>query len=71
MLVIVRNFGTTDLSDVLIVTIFNQVASALLISAFLYDIFWVFISPLIFKKSVMITVKNLSPDCQIPVKIQQ
>ncbi|XBI31081.1 hypothetical protein VPH35_054700 [Triticum aestivum] len=33
-----------------------KVASALLISAFLYDIFWVFISPLIFKKSVMITV---------------
>lgn len=35
---------------------FFQVASALLVAAFFYDIFWVFISPLIFKKSVMITV---------------
>jgi len=33
-----------------------QVATALLVAAFFYDIFWVFISPLIFKKSVMITV---------------
>ncbi|KAL6840392.1 hypothetical protein ACP4OV_030202 [Aristida adscensionis] len=39
-----------------------KVASALLISAFLYDIFWVFISPLIFKKSVMITVAKGSED---------
>ncbi|PUZ53331.1 hypothetical protein GQ55_5G044100 [Panicum hallii var. hallii] len=39
-----------------------KVASALLISAFLYDIFWVFISPLIFKKSVMITVARGSDD---------
>ncbi|CAO2167482.1 unnamed protein product [Urochloa humidicola] len=39
-----------------------KVASALLISAFLYDIFWVFISPLIFKKSVMITVAKGSDD---------
>ncbi|KAG0488139.1 hypothetical protein HPP92_006950 [Vanilla planifolia] len=33
-----------------------KVASALLVSAFLYDIFWVFISPFIFKESVMIAV---------------
>ncbi|WVZ67708.1 hypothetical protein U9M48_016752 [Paspalum notatum var. saurae] len=39
-----------------------QVASALLIAAFLYDIFWVFISPLIFKKSVMITVARGTDD---------
>uniref|UniRef100_A0ACD5WLJ8 Uncharacterized protein n=1 Tax=Avena sativa TaxID=4498 RepID=A0ACD5WLJ8_AVESA len=39
-----------------------KVASALLISAFLYDIFWVFISPLIFKKSVMITVAKGTDD---------
>ncbi|KAL5229259.1 hypothetical protein ABZP36_017524 [Zizania latifolia] len=39
-----------------------KVASALLISAFLYDIFWVFISPFIFKKSVMITVARGSDD---------
>ncbi|XP_006645218.1 signal peptide peptidase-like 3 [Oryza brachyantha] len=39
-----------------------KVASALLVSAFMYDIFWVFISPLIFKKSVMITVARGSDD---------
>lgn len=39
-----------------------KVASALLVSAFLYDIFWVFISPLIFKKSVMITVARGTDD---------
>ncbi|CAL4945961.1 unnamed protein product [Urochloa decumbens] len=39
-----------------------KVASALLIAAFLYDIFWVFISPFIFKKSVMITVARGSDD---------
>ncbi|XP_004971032.1 signal peptide peptidase-like 3 [Setaria italica] len=39
-----------------------KVASALLIAAFLYDIFWVFVSPLIFKKSVMITVARGSDD---------
>ncbi|KAI4334796.1 hypothetical protein L6164_013505 [Bauhinia variegata] len=33
-----------------------KVATVLLCCAFVYDIFWVFISPLIFKKSVMITV---------------
>ncbi|KAK1294560.1 Signal peptide peptidase-like 2 [Acorus calamus] len=33
-----------------------KVASALLICAFIYDIFWVFISPLIFHESVMIAV---------------
>ncbi|XP_008800996.1 signal peptide peptidase-like 2 isoform X2 [Phoenix dactylifera] len=33
-----------------------KVASALLTSAFFYDIFWVFLSPLIFHKSVMIAV---------------
>lgn len=33
-----------------------KVASALLVSAFLYDVFWVFISPFIFKESVMIAV---------------
>ncbi|OEL20495.1 Signal peptide peptidase-like 3 [Dichanthelium oligosanthes] len=39
-----------------------KVASTLLITAFCYDIFWVFISPLIFKKSVMITVAKGSDD---------
>ncbi|CAO2181953.1 unnamed protein product [Urochloa humidicola] len=39
-----------------------KVASALLIAAFMYDIFWVFISPFIFKKSVMITVARGSDD---------
>ncbi|KAK3162822.1 hypothetical protein QOZ80_1BG0094260 [Eleusine coracana subsp. coracana] len=39
-----------------------KVASALLVSAFLYDIFWVFISPFIFKKSVMITVARGTDD---------
>ncbi|XP_078434233.1 signal peptide peptidase-like 2 [Wolffia australiana] len=33
-----------------------KVASALLCCAFFYDIFWVFLSPLIFKESVMIAV---------------
>ncbi|KAK1313009.1 Signal peptide peptidase-like 2 [Acorus calamus] len=33
-----------------------KVASALLMCAFVYDIFWVFISPLIFHESVMIAV---------------
>ncbi|KAJ3701602.1 hypothetical protein LUZ61_005307 [Rhynchospora tenuis] len=33
-----------------------RVASALLCCAFIYDIFWVFISPLIFNESVMIAV---------------
>ncbi|CAA7396171.1 unnamed protein product [Spirodela intermedia] len=33
-----------------------KVASALLCCAFVYDIFWVFLSPLIFKESVMIAV---------------
>uniref|UniRef100_A0A1D1ZBK0 Signal peptide peptidase-like 2B n=1 Tax=Anthurium amnicola TaxID=1678845 RepID=A0A1D1ZBK0_9ARAE len=33
-----------------------KVATALLTCAFVYDIFWVFISPLIFKESVMIAV---------------
>ncbi|KAG1363416.1 signal peptide peptidase-like 2 [Cocos nucifera] len=33
-----------------------KVASALLTCAFFYDIFWVFLSPLIFHKSVMIAV---------------
>lgn len=33
-----------------------KVASALLSAAFIYDIFWVFISPLIFHESVMIAV---------------
>ncbi|XP_043711871.1 signal peptide peptidase-like 2 [Telopea speciosissima] len=33
-----------------------MVASVLLCSAFVYDIFWVFVSPYIFGKSVMITV---------------
>ncbi|XP_062197227.1 signal peptide peptidase-like 2 isoform X1 [Phragmites australis] len=37
-------------------TVFWQVASALLSAAFVYDIFWVFISPLIFHESVMIAV---------------
>lgn len=33
-----------------------QVASVLLCCAFVYDIFWVFVSPLIFHESVMIAV---------------
>jgi signal peptide peptidase-like protein 2B len=33
-----------------------KVASALLILAFLYDIFWVFLSPYLFSSSVMVTV---------------
>ncbi|KAK8556336.1 hypothetical protein V6N12_002743 [Hibiscus sabdariffa] len=33
-----------------------KVATALLCCAFVYDIFWVFISPLIFHQSVMIAV---------------
>jgi len=36
-----------------------RVASALLSAAFVYDIFWVFISPLIFHESVMIAVSVL------------
>ncbi|XP_062182467.1 signal peptide peptidase-like 2 isoform X3 [Phragmites australis] len=35
-----------------------RVASALLSSAFVYDIFWVFISPLIFHESVMIAMRK-------------
>lgn len=35
-----------------------RVASALLCAAFVYDIFWVFISPLIFHESVMIAVAS-------------
>ncbi|KAM3196944.1 hypothetical protein ACQJBY_072561 [Aegilops geniculata] len=35
-----------------------RVASALLSAAFVYDIFWVFISPLIFHESVMIAVAS-------------
>ncbi|MBA0798274.1 hypothetical protein Gohar_008881 [Gossypium harknessii] len=34
----------------------NQVATVLLCCAFVYDIFWVFLSPLIFHQSVMIVV---------------
>lgn len=33
-----------------------KIASILLVSAFLYDIFWVFLSPFFFKSSVMISV---------------
>eukprot|EP01118_Nematostelium_gracile_P010548 TRINITY_DN3651_c0_g1_i1.p1 TRINITY_DN3651_c0_g1~~TRINITY_DN3651_c0_g1_i1.p1 ORF type:complete len:246 (-),score=52.28 TRINITY_DN3651_c0_g1_i1:42-779(-) len=33
-----------------------KIASLVLVIFFLYDIFWVFISPLFFKKSVMVTV---------------
>jgi len=36
-----------------------KVASALLSAAFVYDVFWVFISPLIFNESVMIAVSVL------------
>ncbi|XP_072966175.1 signal peptide peptidase-like 2 [Typha angustifolia] len=35
-----------------------KVASALLVCAFFYDIFWVFLSPLIFHESVMIAVAH-------------
>lgn len=44
-------------SQTMFSTVF-QVAAALLGMAFFYDIFWVFISPLFFKKSVMITVST-------------
>ncbi|AAF29388.1 Contains similarity to a vacuolar sorting receptor homolog from Arabidopsis thaliana gb/U79959 [Arabidopsis thaliana] len=39
-----------------------RVATILLCCAFFYDIFWVFISPLIFKQSVMIAVARGSKD---------
>ncbi|KFK42916.1 hypothetical protein AALP_AA1G054900 [Arabis alpina] len=39
-----------------------RVATILLCCAFVYDIFWVFISPLIFKQSVMIAVARGSKD---------
>ncbi|XP_028547743.1 signal peptide peptidase-like 2 isoform X2 [Dendrobium catenatum] len=55
--------GQDTLGICLMITVFQmaqlpnmKVASALLVSAFLYDIFWVFISPFIFKESVMIAV---------------
>jgi signal peptide peptidase-like protein 2B len=41
------------LSDMSLVT---QVATVLLCCAFVYDIFWVFLSPIIFHQSVMIAV---------------
>ncbi|CAA7026484.1 unnamed protein product [Microthlaspi erraticum] len=39
-----------------------RVATILLCCAFVYDIFWVFVSPLIFKQSVMIAVARGSKD---------
>ncbi|XP_020598460.1 signal peptide peptidase-like 2 [Phalaenopsis equestris] len=55
--------GQDILSICLLITVLQmvqlpniKVASALLLSAFLYDMFWVFISPFIFKESVMIAV---------------
>ncbi|KAH0470686.1 hypothetical protein IEQ34_000409 [Dendrobium chrysotoxum] len=57
--------GQDTLGICLMITVFQmaqlpniKVASALLVSAFLYDIFWVFISPFIFKESVMIAVAH-------------
>ncbi|KAG9154455.1 hypothetical protein Leryth_023903 [Lithospermum erythrorhizon] len=54
-------FGQDVLGICLMITVLQlaqlpniKVATILLCSAFLYDIFWVFISPLIFKTSVMI-----------------
>ena len=37
--------------------VYSQVATVLLIGAFFYDIFWVFISPFIFHESVMVAVR--------------
>ncbi|GAA0151239.1 aspartic protease [Lithospermum erythrorhizon] len=60
-------FGQDVLGICLMITVLQlaqlpniKVATILLCSAFLYDIFWVFISPLIFKTSVMIAVCLLS-----------
>ncbi|XP_061364171.1 signal peptide peptidase-like 2 isoform X2 [Gastrolobium bilobum] len=56
-------FGQDVLGICLMITVLQlarlpniKVATVLLCCAFVYDIFWVFISPVIFKKSVMITV---------------
>ncbi|KAL5066619.1 hypothetical protein RYX36_017506 [Vicia faba] len=56
-------FGQDFLGICLMITVLQlarlpniKVATVLLCCAFVYDIFWVFISPLIFQKSVMITV---------------
>lgn len=56
-------FGQDVLGICLMITILQlarlpniKVATVLLCCAFVYDIFWVFISPVIFRKSVMITV---------------
>ena len=56
-------FGQDVLGICLMITILQlarlpniKVATVLLCCAFVYDIFWVFISPVIFQKSVMITV---------------
>ncbi|KAI3887059.1 hypothetical protein MKW92_047992 [Papaver armeniacum] len=50
--------SSTHISQLLLFFFFftNQVASILLSCAFVYDIFWVFVSPLIFNKSVMAAV---------------
>ncbi|KAK2459210.1 signal peptide peptidase [Trifolium repens] len=56
-------FGQDVLGICLMITVLQlarlpniKVATVLLCCAFVYDIFWVFISPVIFQKSVMITV---------------
>ncbi|KAL2323808.1 hypothetical protein Fmac_022866 [Flemingia macrophylla] len=56
-------FGQDFLGICLMITVLQmarlpniKVATVLLCCAFIYDIFWVFISPAIFQKSVMITV---------------
>ncbi|CAJ1977815.1 unnamed protein product [Sphenostylis stenocarpa] len=56
-------FGQDFLGICLMITVLQlarlpniKVATVLLCCAFVYDIFWVFISPVIFQKSVMITV---------------
>ncbi|XP_020210393.1 signal peptide peptidase-like 5 [Cajanus cajan] len=56
-------FGQDFLGICLMITVLQmarlpniKVATVLLCCAFIYDIFWVFISPVIFNKSVMITV---------------
>jgi hypothetical protein len=38
----------------------TQVSTVLLSCAFFYDIFWVFVSPLIFQESVMIVVCSMT-----------
>eukprot|EP00164_Ancoracysta_twista_P000972 GFYU01001272.1.p1 GENE.GFYU01001272.1~~GFYU01001272.1.p1 ORF type:complete len:537 (+),score=140.17 GFYU01001272.1:178-1788(+) len=56
---VLQDFMAVPLCMVIVKTIrlpSLRTATLLLVLAFLYDIFWVFLSPMLFKKSVMITV---------------